>query len=50
MKYANDLKVPYVIIIGEEEKNSNLFTLKNMVTGEQQKQAIHQIIEIVKQS
>ena len=30
MKYANRLNVPYVIIIGENEKNNNEYVLKNM--------------------
>ena len=33
--YANNLEIPYVIIIGEEEVEKNLYTLKNMITGEQ---------------
>ena len=36
MKYANDRKVPYVAIIGEEEKKQNSVMLKNMETGVQQ--------------
>ena len=34
--YANNLEIPYVIIIGEEEIEKNLYTLKNMITGEQE--------------
>lgn len=37
MKYADDLKVPFVAIIGSEEMENQLFSLKNMTTGEQQK-------------
>jgi histidyl-tRNA synthetase len=36
MKYADKLKIPYVIIIGEEEIKTGLLSLKNMETGEQQ--------------
>jgi histidyl-tRNA synthetase len=36
MKYANDRKVPYVAIIGEEERKQNSVMLKNMETGVQQ--------------
>ena len=36
MKYANRLNVPYVIIIGENEKNNNEYVLKNMYDGSQE--------------
>ena len=35
MKYANRLNVPYVIIVGENEKNNNEYVLKNMYDGSQ---------------
>lgn len=35
MKYANRLNVPYVIIIGENEKINNEYVLKNMYDGSQ---------------
>ena len=35
MKYANDIKAPYVIIIGDEERDSGEFKVKNMESGEQ---------------
>jgi histidyl-tRNA synthetase len=35
MKYANDLNVKYVALIGEEELKNNTIQLKNMETGEQ---------------
>ena len=35
MKYANDKNIPYVVIIGEEERSSNKLTLKNMKNGDQ---------------
>ena len=34
-KYAAQLEIPYVIIIGEDEIASNKFKLKNMTTGEE---------------
>ncbi len=37
MKYANARQIPHVIIIGTEEVASGMYTLKNMLTGEQQK-------------
>lgn len=36
-KYADKLKIPFVIIVGEDEINSNIATVKNMKTGEEQK-------------
>ena len=35
MKYANNRKVPYVILIGEKEMAINSFVVKNMASGEQ---------------
>ena len=35
MKYADDKNIPFVVIIGEEERNSNKLTLKNMKDGGQ---------------
>ena len=43
-KYADKLKVPYTIVIGEEEVASGKVTLKNMQTGEQQKLTVEQVI------
>jgi histidyl-tRNA synthetase len=35
LMYANKKNIPFVIIVGEEERRSSKFTLKNMHTGEQ---------------
>jgi histidyl-tRNA synthetase len=40
MNYANKLKVPSVILIGEEEVKSNKYTIKNMETGDQIQKSI----------
>ena len=48
MKYANKLNIPYVIIVGEEERKNQLYTLKNMETGEQNKLTVKQIIDVIK--
>lgn len=45
MKYADDRKVPYVILVGTDEMNSGLLTLKNMTSGEQEKLDLEAIIE-----
>lgn len=34
-KYADKLEIPYVIVIGDDEINSNKIKLKNMKTGEE---------------
>ena len=36
MQYANVKAVPFVALVGENEMNAGMVTLKNMVTGEQQ--------------
>ncbi len=35
MNYANKRNVPYVVLAGSKEMEKNIFTLKNMVSGEQ---------------
>lgn len=45
MSYANAKAIPFVIMAGENERNSQTYTLKNMVTGEQQQCSISTIIE-----
>ncbi|MBL7817227.1 MAG: histidine--tRNA ligase [Saprospiraceae bacterium] len=45
MDYANKRGVPYVCLIGSDEMDSGLLTLKNMATGEQEKISIANIIE-----
>ncbi len=45
MKYANARQVPYVLLIGSEEMNTGLLSLKNMESGEQQKLSIEDIVQ-----
>jgi len=47
-KYANNLNVKYVIIIGEDEIKNNLVALKNMETGEQQTLKLEEAIILIK--
>ena len=47
LQYANNNDIPYVIIIGEDEVTSRLFTLKDMETGSQEKLGIDEIISKV---
>lgn len=48
MSYADDKHIPYVILIGSDEMQSGLLTLKNMKSGEQQKLAVAAIVELLK--
>ena len=48
MSLANDEKIPYVAIIGDEELASGNITLKNMASGEQQKVDPAEMVEILK--
>ena len=43
-KYADKLKIPYVIVIGEDEIKTGELTLKNMETGEQKREKIEEVI------
>lgn len=35
--YADSLHIPYVLLVGEEELSTGILTLKNMLSGEQEK-------------
>ncbi|MBR4110071.1 MAG: histidine--tRNA ligase [Clostridia bacterium] len=43
MNYANKQNIPYAIIIGEDELNTNTVTLKNMITGEQKNITVDEV-------
>ena len=44
MKYADKWCIPYIIIIGEEERKTNTYTVKNMKTGEQKRCSIEDVL------
>lgn len=44
MVYANAVSVPWVIMAGEEERLAGMVTLKNMITGEQEKISASDVI------
>ena len=48
LNYANDKKIAYVVIIGEDELKTGILTLKNMQDGEQLQLPMTQIAEILK--
>lgn len=44
-KYADKLKIPYVVVIGEDEIKQNKFKLKDMSTGEEENLTSEEIIK-----
>ncbi len=46
-KYADNLNVKYVIVIGEDEIKNNVVSLKNMDTGEQQTITLEDVLKTV---
>ena len=48
MSYADKRSIPFVILAGEKEINSQSFTLKNMKSGEQSECGIQQLLEVFK--
>ena len=50
IKMANKQKIPYVLAIGENEVTSNMYTLKHMETGTENKLTLSGIIELIKKT
>lgn len=48
MQYANKKAVQYVLLPGEEEMKTGLYSLKNMQTGEQVKKVLSELIKVIK--
>ena len=48
MSYANAKQIPFVVLAGENEMAEGKFTLKNMLTGNQQLITTDELIDIVK--
>ena len=44
MEYAHRKKVPFVVLLGDEEMKAHRFQFKNMETGEQQTLSLDEII------
>lgn len=44
MSYANNKKIPYVVLVGENEIKDKILTVKNMNTGEQLRLSVSQFI------
>lgn len=47
MTYANNKNIPWVILVGKDEIDSGVLTIKNMVNGEQNKLTIEQITDLI---
>lgn len=47
-QHADKRGIPFAILVGEEEINNQEFTLKNLVTGEQQKVNFENLVELLK--
>lgn len=48
MNYANDKRIPFVVVIGSDEMASGKLTFKKMASGQQEKLTIEEIIEKLK--
>lgn len=47
LKYANDKKIPFVMIIGPDEAAKNVVTLKNMATAKQETLTLEQAAHVL---
>ena len=47
MTYANKRKVPFVVLVGEQEMTSNRYTLKNMITGDQNQVTLDALVNYI---
>ncbi|MDB5013546.1 MAG: histidyl-tRNA synthetase [Daejeonella sp.] len=48
MSYADDKKIPFVVLIGSDEIQSNKLTFKDMQSGNQERLSVEEIISTVK--
>ena len=46
MKYANDRDVPFVILVGDSEMETEKLAFKNMETGGQENLTIEEVIQL----
>ena len=47
LDYANTKHISFVVIIGEDERKSGIYSLKNMETGEQKKLTQDELIQLL---
>ena len=48
LNYANKRNIPFVVLVGEEELLSNSYTLKNMISGDQQRVLFDAMVNFMK--
>lgn len=48
MNHANKRNIPFVVLVGEQEMNSNTYTLKNMISGDQNNVALDELVNLIK--
>lgn len=48
MVHANRRNIPFVVLVGEQEMNSKTYTLKNMVSGNQNQVTLEELINHIK--
>ena len=48
MKYADKLEIPYVIVVGEDEVNSGVVKIKDMITGNEKECQINNIANLIR--
>ena len=48
MKYADKLEIPFVIVVGEDEANSGIVKIKDMVTGNEKECQISDVANSIK--
>jgi len=44
MNHANKRAIPFVVLVGDQEIESNTYTLKNMISGAQDKASLEALI------
>ncbi len=49
LKYADKKGIPYIIIIGQEEVDKNVVTLKNLLTKEQRQATINEVCTLLQE-
>jgi histidyl-tRNA synthetase len=47
-KYADDKKIPWVAVVGTDEMEKGIVSLKNMQSGDQYQLNVNELIELVK--
>ena len=50
IKLADKQKIPFTLVLGEDEIATGLYPLKNLATGEEKKVKVGEIVEIIKKS